>query len=80
MLTHATRPSAGHLTSVAHSDDWGDLALGYVHRSLWDPGTELQLQTASGEALSHTATVVELPLAPRRSYPSLAPPSQRSYP
>ena len=65
VLTHATRPSAGHLTSVAHSDDWGDLALGYVHRSLWDPGTELQLQTPSGEALSYTATVVELPLTPR---------------
>lgn len=34
----------GRVTSFAHSPRFGDIALGYVHRTLIDPGTELELE------------------------------------
>jgi folate-binding protein YgfZ len=60
-LSHATRPNAGHLTSVVRSLHWGLIALGYVHRSVWEPGTELQLVSAEGEPLGQSAVVAALP-------------------
>jgi folate-binding protein YgfZ len=60
-LTHPSRPNAGHLTSVVRSPRLGVIALGYVHRSVWEPGTELQLCTAEGEPLGLSAVVSPLP-------------------
>jgi folate-binding protein YgfZ len=55
-LSSPSKPEAGWITSSAHSRRLGKtLALGYVHRTLWDPGT--QLTVADGR----TATVAALP-------------------
>lgn len=40
-LIHETRENAGTVMSGTHSDLFGTIALGYVHRTLWDPGTRL---------------------------------------
>lgn len=62
-LSHPSRPNAGHLTSVVRSPRLGVIALGYVHRSVWEPGTELQLCSAAGEPLGLSAVVSALPFA-----------------
>lgn len=55
-LSAASKPDAGWITSSARSRRLGKtIALGYVHRTLWDPGT--QLTVADGR----TATVAALP-------------------
>ena len=60
-LAHPSRANAGHITSVVRSPRLGVIALGYAHRSVWDPGTELQLVSATGEPLGPTAVVTALP-------------------
>jgi folate-binding protein YgfZ len=60
-LAHPSRPQAGILTSIARSEH-GLIGLGYVHRSAWDPGTELQLVDAAGAPTGSTAVVTELPM------------------
>lgn len=60
-LTHPSRANAGHLTSVVRSPRFGIIALGYVHRSVWEPGSELQLVGADGEPLGASAVVTALP-------------------
>ena len=58
-LSSPQKPDAGFVTSAARSRRLGKtLALGYVHRTLWDPGTALT--TADGKS----ATVAALPFAP----------------
>lgn len=42
-LHHGSRDSAGSITSAVRSPRHGAIALGYVHRTLWEPGTELTL-------------------------------------
>jgi folate-binding protein YgfZ len=55
-LSAASRPEAGFITSAVHSRRLKQtLALGYVHRTLWDAGTKLLL------ADGREATVVALP-------------------
>jgi len=57
-LSAATRPEAGWVTSSVRSRRLGKtIALGYVHRTRWDPGTRLTLD--DGRA----ATVTALPFA-----------------
>lgn len=48
------RPRAGVVTSSVVSPAFGAIALAYVHRSAWDPGTEV-------EVAGRRARVVELP-------------------
>lgn len=62
-LAHPSRANAGHLTSVVRSPRFGVIALGYVHRSVWELGTELQLVSAVGEPLATAAVVTALPFA-----------------
>ena len=52
------RDDAGAVTSSVVSPRFGAIALGYVHRSVWAPGTTLAIAEAGG---TRTATVVELP-------------------
>jgi aminomethyltransferase len=57
-LGAASRPEAGFVTSSARSRRLGrTLALAYVHRTLWDPGTELTLDGG------RRAVVAALPFA-----------------
>ena len=57
-LSSPSKPEAGWITSSARSRRLGKtLALAYVHRTLWDPGTELTV------ADGRTATVAALPFA-----------------
>ncbi len=60
-LSHASRPQAGELTSVALSPRFGLIALGYVHRSLFENGTQLDVTDENGTSLGQTATVSALP-------------------
>jgi folate-binding protein YgfZ len=56
-LTAATRPDAGVVTSSVRSPRLGRvIALAYVHRTLWDPGTELAVD-------GRVARVSKLPFA-----------------
>jgi folate-binding protein YgfZ len=50
----------GQVTSAVQSPKCGKIALGYVRREAFQPGTELQLQTVSGES---PVTVASLPFA-----------------
>jgi folate-binding protein YgfZ len=59
-LSHEKRPEAGTITSSVVSPRFGAIALGYVHRTVWEPGTRLVAHDARGE---RGATVVELPFA-----------------
>ncbi len=53
------RDDAGAVTSSLFSPRFGRaLALGYVHRSLWEPGTEVTVHDATGP---RTARVADLP-------------------
>jgi folate-binding protein YgfZ len=60
-LAHPSRANAGNLTTIVHSPRFGNIALGYAHRSVWEPGTELQLLSATGEPLGRSAVVAALP-------------------
>jgi folate-binding protein YgfZ len=53
------RDDAGAVTSSALSPSLGPIALGYVHRSLWAPGTALTVHETAG---ARAATIVELPI------------------
>jgi glycine cleavage system aminomethyltransferase T len=57
-LSGAGRDEAGLITSSVVSPRFGPIALGYVHRSLWEPGTALTVHDPKGE---RTARVVALP-------------------
>lgn len=57
-LSAAERAEAGEITSSVVSPRLGPIALGYVHRSQYTPGTVLTVQDPAGE---RTATVVDLP-------------------
>lgn len=57
-LSAPDRPEAGEITSSVVSPRLGPIALGYVHRSQYTPGTVLTVQDPAGE---RTATVVDLP-------------------
>jgi folate-binding protein YgfZ len=59
-LSAPGRDDAGHITSSVRSPRLGPIALGYVHRSLWAPGTALTVREPQDGA-TRTATVVELP-------------------
>jgi folate-binding protein YgfZ len=57
-LSSPAKPEAGWVTSSARSRRLGKtIALGYVHRTLWDPGTPLTLPDG------RSATVAALPFA-----------------
>lgn len=64
-LSHPSRPHAGELTSIAVSPRCGAIALGYVHRTCWEPGTQLEVTDAEGHSLGCTATITELPFPER---------------
>ncbi len=51
-----SRPQAGTVTSAVVSPDLGPIALAYVHRTVWEPGTTLSV----GERV---ATITALPFA-----------------
>lgn len=53
-VSHAQREDAGTITSAAVSPAFGSIALGYIHRSAFEPGTEV---TVAGRP----AILVELP-------------------
>jgi folate-binding protein YgfZ len=56
-IAAASRPEAGLVTSFTESPTLGPIALGYVHRTVWEPGTTL---TVNGVV----ATVSPLPFPP----------------
>ena len=49
------------LTKIKAAALSGLIALGYVHRSVWEPGSELQLVRAEGEPLGISAVISTLP-------------------
>lgn len=55
-VAHPERAKAGTVTSAAVSPDFGSIALAYLHRSVFAPGTEV---TVAGRP----ATIVALPFA-----------------
>ena len=57
-LSAPERAEAGEITSSVVSPRLGPIALGYVHRSQYTPGTVLTVQDPAGD---RTATVVDLP-------------------
>lgn len=57
-LSAPSRAEAGYVTSSVRSPRHGTIALGYVHRTLWAPGTEVELQEPAGP---RKAVVSELP-------------------
>jgi folate-binding protein YgfZ len=67
-LRSPEKPNAGTITSSVLSPRLGPIALGYVHRSVWEPGTTLELMAVSpsGEEtpLGRTAQVCSLPFPP----------------
>ncbi len=56
-VAHESRPHAGAVTSSVVSPRLGPIALAYIHRSVFEPGTEV---TVAGRG----ARVVELPFPP----------------
>ena len=60
------RDEAGVVTSAARAPDRGVVALGYVHRSLWEPGTALVVHEAAGP---RGAVVLAPPAAPAVTRP-----------
>jgi len=62
-LGSGDRPQAGTLTSVVRSPRFGDIALGYVHRSQWEIGTRLELLTEGDQPSGQTATICALPFS-----------------
>jgi len=59
-LSSAEREDAGAVTSSVRSPRFGAIALAYLHRTAWTPGTRLTLHEASGP---RAAIVSELPFA-----------------
>ena len=59
-LGHPSRAEAGAITSSVVSPRFGSIALGYVHRTVFQPGTELVAHAEKGD---RAAVVVELPFA-----------------
>ena len=53
-IRHAQRDDAGQVTSAAVSPAFGAIALGYLHRAVWQPGGQVMVD-------GHAAEVVELP-------------------
>ena len=62
-LRSPDRPQAAVLTSVVRSPRFGAIGLAYVHRSAWEPGTQLELLGTADEPTGQVATVVSLPFA-----------------
>ena len=62
-LVHPTKENAGTVMSGTVSDRFGTIALGYVHRSLWEPGTTLYV-ASPGDPFS-----TSLPMAVVRALP-----------
>lgn len=64
-LRSPDRPNAGTITSSVESPRLGPIALAYIHKSAWEPGTTLELMAVSpsGEEtpLGRTAVVCPLP-------------------
>lgn len=56
-LRHPSREAAGSVTTAVQSPRHGPIALGYVHRSLWEPGTTLTIDGMDGAS----AVVTTLP-------------------
>lgn len=56
VVAHPERAEAGTVTSAAVSPGFGSIALAYIHRSVFAPGTEV---TVAGRR----ATIVELPFS-----------------
>src|SRR5581483_6447365 len=72
-LSHESRPNAGTLGTVVRSPRLGPIALGYVHRSLWEPGTRLKIEGGDAPP-GAVAVVTPLPFAaPAPSETPLAP-------
>lgn len=59
--TELAKAPLGIVTSSAHSPRLGTIALAYVHRSAWEPGTELAVFEPGGAATGHKAVVTALP-------------------
>ena len=59
-LSHPSREDAGLITSSVVSPGFGPIALGYVHRTVWQPGTVLTVHDAAG---AREATVDALPFS-----------------
>ncbi len=53
-IRHPERDQAGQVTSSAVSPVFGTIALGYLHRQVWEPGGRVEVD-------GHRADVVELP-------------------
>jgi folate-binding protein YgfZ len=51
------RPDAGAVTSSVVSPRLGAIALGYLHRALWEPGTELSLSDGARERRARVAAL-----------------------
>jgi len=62
-LSGPGRDEAGLVTSSGTSPRLGAIALGYVHRTLWEPGTVLEVHAEGG---SRRATVTTLPFPSAR--------------
>jgi folate-binding protein YgfZ len=57
-IAGADRPEAGAVTSAVHSPLAGHIALAYLHHTLWEPGTRVQVAGQEAE-------VCGLPFPPR---------------
>lgn len=55
-VSTSERPAGGEVRSAVISEEFGSIALAYVHKSAWQPGTEVKV----GERV---ATVSQLPFA-----------------
>lgn len=60
-LRTATRPLAGSLTSAVQSSRFGTIALGYLHKTCWEPGTEVELLTLDEQPTGRLAVICDLP-------------------
>jgi folate-binding protein YgfZ len=78
-LRSPERPNAGTITSSVESPRLGPIALGYVHRSAWEPGTTLELMAVSpsGEETPLGRTAVVCPLPFPAPPPTSDPPTDR---
>lgn len=65
LLRHESKPNAGIITSSVSSPRCGTIALGYVHRSVFAPGTTLELISSDEKPLLRSAQVVPLPFPPK---------------
>ena len=51
-LACEARPEAGRVTSSVVSPRFGPIALGYLHRSCWEPGTEVRAGDRAGKVVA----------------------------